>query len=108
MDFDDIVNELRVQQRRINAALVALVGTAQADAPVTQPAPKITATPNHRTTRRSSMSSGVKRKISLAMKQNWASRKPKLKLSPEIKSKISSSQKARWASIKAAAQQMAA
>jgi hypothetical protein len=101
MEFDTIVKELRVQQRRINAALVALVGTAD----IAIPASQLTATaPAHHAIRREhTLSAGVKRKISRSMKRNWASRKPKFVLSPAIKNKISVSQKARWASIKAIA-----
>jgi len=101
MEFDAIVTELRVQQRRIKAALVALVGTAEVAAPASQPLVAAAPRATHHTTHSRTLSAGVRRKISRSMKRNWASRKSKFVLSPEIKSKISVSQKARWASIKA-------
>ena len=103
MELDTIVNELRVQQRRINAALVALVGTANLTPPTVQliAVPMEPVRQHHARTR---MTAGVKQKISIAMKRNWESRR-KFTLSSTVKAKIAASQKARWALIKEVALQ---
>ena len=125
MELDTIVNELRVQQQRINAAIVALVGAAADPTPPNStptPAMQLITIPmeqeQHRT--RTRMTAGVKQKISIAMKRNWESRKrkisiamkrnwesqkPRFTLSEAVKAKMSASQKARWALIKEVALQ---
>lgn len=87
MEFDSVVKELRVQQRRINAALVALVGTAEPTTPVSQT--------THRVTPK------AKRVSARVQKTTARKASPKFVMSPKVRDKISISQKARWAKNKA-------
>jgi hypothetical protein len=86
MNLDVFKNELRLDIRRMTAALAALEGPEMMETA----APKI--------------SQATRDKISESMKANWANgRKRTLKKS--VKDKIAASQKARWAKQKSAAAQ---
>jgi hypothetical protein len=82
MNLEDFKNQLRMDIRRMQAALAALEGSAMAETP--------------------KLSAKTKEKISNSMKANWAGGR-KRTLSKAVKIKIAASQRARWAKQKEAA-----
>jgi hypothetical protein len=84
MDLDVFKKELRLDIRRMQAALAALEGPEMME----------TTTPK--------LSQATRDKISESMKANWAGGR-KRTLSKAVKAKIAASQKARWAKQKEAA-----
>ena len=85
MNLDAFKNELRMDIRRMQAALATLEGPEMME---TATAPKL--------------SQATRDKISESMKENWANGRERT-LSKAVKAKIAASQKARWAKQKEAA-----
>lgn len=118
--IDEVVDKLKTERKRIDAALFALEGSAKAasatpterpsESPSTDSTPVISHSTSQSTHRpRRTMSAKSRRKIARAQKKNWAEggkRRTKGRvLTAETKKKIADSQKKRWAKAKASAAQ---